>query len=684
MNLVIETEALIEAGLNEVMAAHLIDKINGILAEHDIEDCWTALTREVLDPSVPFVLHAYLYKELAACWPEAERGPMPAWHPSIAHQANANIKRLAERVNIQAFHDLFGWSNQNRGDYWEIMVELLGIVFRHPYREVLDTSAGVERARWFPEGRLNIADSCFSAEPGQAAIVWRDGPDEPVEEMSYAELELASNRVANSLVVAGFREGDAIAIDMAMSPASVAIYLGIVKAGCRVISIADSFSPAEIATRLRIGEARGIFTTDYLVRGGKRFPMYEKVIQADAPHAIVLPAGTALDMELRDGDQAWTEFLVEDVSFSGVEADPDAIINILFSSGTTGEPKAIPWDHTTPIKAAADGYLHQNIKPGQVVCWPTNLGWMMGPWLIFATLINRGTIALYGDAPGTRDFCRFVQDAGVDILGVVPSLVKAWRQHDALDDIVWRNIELFSSTGECSNENDMLWLMSRAGYRPVIEYCGGTEIGGGYLTGTVVQAAVPAAFATPAMGLDMVILDEAGEEAETGEVYLVPPSIGFSSRLLNRDHHEVYFADVPEDAAGRTLRRHGDQIERLPGGFFRAHGRADDTMNLGGIKTSSAEIERVLEEISDIDEAAAIAVSPEGGGPSQLIVFAVMLVERDRDSLFAELREAIRVKLNPLFKIHEVVVLDALPRTASGKVMRRVLRRRYLRDRAAP
>jgi acetyl-CoA synthetase len=244
-------------------------------------------------------------------------------------------------------------------------------------------------------------------------------------------------------------------------------------------------------------------------------------------------------------------------------------------------------------------------------------------------------------------------------------------------------VRTFSSTGEPSNRLDSLWLMSRTRYRaPIIEYCGGTEIGGGHLTGTVVQPASPGTFSTPALGLDVVVLDEEGlpvADGEEGELFLVPPSIGLSQELLNRDHDAVYYAGCPAGPNGEVLRRHGDQVERLPGGYFRAQGRADDTMNLGGIKVSSLELERVLERHPAVFESAAVAVQPEGEGAERLVVFAVLSEEADVEDLRRELGNSLASELNPLFKIHDLVIADALPRTASNKLMRRELRARYLK-----
>jgi acetyl-CoA synthetase len=325
-----------------------------------------------------------------------------------------------------------------------------------------------------------------------------------------------------------------------------------------------------------------------------------------------------------------------------------------------------------------DAHFHQDIHPDDVLAWPTNLGWMMGPWLIYGALINGAAMALYDDVPGGEGFGEFVAGAGVTMLGVVPSLVSAWRATGAVEGYDWSPVRVFSSTGEASNQDDMAYLMSLAGGAPVIEYCGGTEIGGGYITGTVLEEAVPGTFTTPALGLDLVILDGEAAEAESGEVFLVPPSIGLSTTLLHRDHDEVYHAGVPE-YEGRPLRRHGDHIERLGPGRYRALGRVDDTMNLGGIKVSSAEIERVVSATPGCRETAAIAVSPPEGGPSLLVIYAVPVagVVPDVDAWRVEMQAAIRSRLNPLFRLYEVVAVDALPRTASNKVMRRSLRSGY-------
>ncbi|MYA71562.1 AMP-binding protein [Candidatus Poribacteria bacterium] len=679
-------EQIIACGLDKTEASEIAEAVNQILPTQSPTACWYEISRYILTPQHPFALHQLLYETVYADFDTATYGPPPAWLPTDEDITKANITRLMAELHIKTYPEFHAWSVANRDTFWQMMIDVLGIKATETYTEAQKDATGISTKL----AQLNIVESCFNAPDDAIAIVTQRENDENLKTLTSHELESLTNRVANGLVDIGMNQGDAVAIDMPMNPESVAIYLGIVKAGCVVVGIADSFAPDEIATRLRIGKARAVFTQDYINRANKRLRLYEKVIAANAPKAIVFScegSGTVAQTE-REEDITWQDFLSDTETFIAVLCSPDAPTNILFSSGTTGEPKAIPWTHTTPIKAATDAYLHHDIHPGDVLAWHTNLGWMMGPWLIYASLINKATIALYnGGSPTGRDFGVFVQNAKVSMLGVVPTLVRTWKNTDCMHGLDWHAIRAFSSTGECSNPEEMLYLMALAGYKPVIEYCGGTEIGGGYITGTRVQPAAPSTFTTPALGLNFRLFDDNGNLSNNGEVFIIPPSLGLSTSLLNADHNEVYFAGTPQS----NLRRHGDAIQRLGNGFetepwlagakYRVLGRVDDTMNLSGIKVSSAEIEEVLNIVSGIQETAAVAISPKDGGPSQLVIYTVLIAsesELTRQDLHETLQTAISEHLNPLFRIHDVIVVDALPRTASNKIMRRLLRQQAM------
>ncbi len=751
-----------------------------------------------------------------------EDGPPVVWSPDEAVRRRSNLQASMAAMGIDRYEDFHTWSVRDPSAFWTHTLERLGIAFTRPPDAILDLAVGVRGSRgvvrdprsmprggvrdprWLPGAELNIVDSCFTADPGRPAVVTPgsgdpeglddphdpDDPDDPdgpagqaLRTTTYGELESLVNRVANGLTERGLAPDRAIALYMPLNRACVIAYLAIIRAGSRVVSIADSFPASEVRRRMAIAGANCAVTMDRYVHAGKVIPLYETVVEAGASTIIVVPSGgdaiapgaspAASDAPqhhcgIRASDIPWSDLLSSDDTFESVIGDPYRTTNILFSSGTTGEPKAVPWTHLTPIKSAMDGYFHQDIHGDDVTTWPTNIGWMMGPWLIYATLVNGACMALYPGATNTAEYLRFIRRAGVTVQGVIPSLVRTWRragvaderrtgvsdgqQGGVADGIDWPSIRVFSSTGEPASRTDYLWLMSRAGYRaPVIEYLGGTEIGGGHLACTVLQPCSPAAFTTANLGVDFVILDESGEEAgkagevgetggeageareageagkagkevgegETGELFLMPPALGMSQRLLNGDHDEVYYNGCPAGPRGEVLRRHGDHTKRLYHGYYRAQGRADDGMNLGGILVSPLELERIIDGHPAVYESAAVAVQPEGEGAERLVVFVVaeagaaadadlaadaldseldtgpggaagpgsagppadagpdaqtLTPDLDPAALRLQLQAMVSAGLNPLFRIYRVVIVEELPHTASGKLIRRVLR----------
>ncbi|KFK27630.1 hypothetical protein AALP_AA8G408100 [Arabis alpina] len=703
------TRSDIEAlGISGDVAAKLHRDLQEIIRNHGSAtspEIWIQISRRILHPNLPFSFHQMIYY---GCYKDFGPDP-PAWIPDPKDASLTNVGKLLEsrgkeflgedyKNPISSFSNFQKFSVSNPEVYWRTVLEELNILFSVPPKCILEkknTSKDNPGGVWLPGAYLNPARNCltngFKRRSDDVVIRWRDeGSDDlPVNTMTLVELRAQVWLAAYALNALDLEEESAIAIDMPMNVEAVIIYLAIVLAGHVVVSIADSFSPREISTRLKISKAKAIFTQDVIVRGDKSIPLYRRVVDAEAPMAIVVPArGSRCRMKLRQNDLSWNDFLgkarsLRGVEYIAVEKPAGAYTNILFSSGTTGDPKAIPWTNITPLKAAADAWCHLDVQRGDIVAWPTNLGWMMGPWLVYASLINGACMALYNGSPLGPAFAKFVQDAEVTMLGVIPSIVRTWQNSNSTSGYDWSQIRCFGSTGEASNVDEYLWLMGRAHYKPVIEYCGGTEIGGGFITGSMLQTQSLAAFSTAAMGFKLFILGEDGNPLPpnapgVGELALCPHMLGASSTLLNGNHFNVYFKGMPS-FQGQILRRHGDLFERTSKGYYRAHGRADDTMNLGGIKVGSIEIERVCNSIDDsILETAAIGVPPPNGGPEQLVIAVVFknpeLSNQDLSRLKKSFNTEIQKKLNPLFKVASVVPLPSLPRTATNKVMRRVLR----------
>ncbi|KAK6235717.1 hypothetical protein SCA6_011054 [Theobroma cacao] len=677
-------------------------------SDPDPREVWREVVRRrVLKPWHPHQLHQLLYYSVYANWDASTNGPPLYWFPSLSQSKYTNLGHLMEvhgpkllgtsyKDPIASFSLFQKFSVQHPEVYWSIVLKELSVVFRESPRSILDKSnKSKPSGTWLPGAVVNIAECCLlpSSHPKKqddsCAIVWREeGCDNlDVNHMTLKELREQVMLVANALD-ATFSKGDAIAIDMPMTVSAVVIYLAIILAGFVVVSIADSFAATEIATRLRVSNAKAIFTQDFILRGGRKFSLYSRVVEANPYKAIVLPvSGNNVGIQLREQDLSWNEFLSSvnqhprPNHYTPIYQSTDSVINILFSSGTTGEPKAIPWTQLSPIRCSADGWAHNDIKVGDVYCWPTNLGWVMGPVLLFTCFLNGATLALYHGSPLGHGFGKFVQDAGVTVLGTVPSLVKSWKSTNCLEGLDWTKIKCFATTGEASNVDDDLWLSSKSYYKPVLECCGGTELSSAYIQGSLLQPQAFGAFSTAAMTAGFVILDEHGhsypdDEVCVGEVGLLPLYLGATDRLLNADHEKVYFKGMPIHN-GIRLRRHGDVLKQTVGSYFIVQGRADDTMNLGGIKTSSVEIERVCDRADhSILETAAVSVAPPDGGPEQLIIFAVLKkgVSRQPEKLKMIFSRAIQSNLNPLFKVSFVKIVPEFPRTASNKLLRRVLR----------
>ena len=688
---------------------------------------WAAEARTAKSAKLPFAECRQLWDTVFCDWDLAQ-GPRPVWSPTPEVIAATNLTEFMREQGLDDVPGLRRWATREPVPFWQAVCQRLDIEFAQAPDRWLDLSQGVERAVWGRGATLNIALSCLpelkggessranspSEQDGSAlrnqgqsedsgghlpphpqrpAIHWQ-AVNGPLQTISAQQLARQVRVIAT-----GFHEADwagkRIALILPLSPISVAVYLAALYTGSTVISIADSFSAPEISNRLRLAQADIVVTVDGLARGDKQLPLLPRIQQATALPCLVIGGESnkfptdwderwlcSEPVGLRPQDVAWNSWLpamnTGIVPPTVVSAEDP--IHLLFSSGTTGDPKVIPWTPLTPIKCAADGFFHQDIHPADIVAWPTNLGWMMGPWLIFSTLINRASMALYEDAPMSSGFGRFIQDSQTTILGLVPSIVKAWRATSVMEEFDWSRVRLLSSTGESSQREDYFYLSWLAGFKPIIEYCGGTEIGGGYISSTLLEDNAPATFTGPAIGLDIEILDDGGNPASEGELYIVPPSLGLSQTLLNRDHYQTYYADAPRSTAGRVLRKHGDHFRRLAGGFYEAGGRTDDTMNLGGIKVSSLELERAINLVPGVRESAAVACSRDGG-PDTLVVFLVL---SDGDSSAAEsvwlgqLNQAIREQLNPLFKVSQVCVVPQLPRTASNKILRRTLRDQWL------
>jgi acetyl-CoA synthetase len=693
-------------GANEILSRYE----GGNLAEA-APDAWDEIRKTIINPEMPIEVKRTLYDAAFDGWDQDAHGPRPTWRADEDTLAKSNIQAMMTDKGFKSYDELYDFSIKESKQYWTDVVERLDVPFKHNPDQLVDNSNPKE-PKWFPGAEMNIADFLFQANEDKIALIYKKQGGE-IEEVSYKELDERSNQVANALQNQGLKSGDYVAIDMPMNVEAVTAYIGMLKAGCTVTCLADSFEVPDIDIRLKqIPEGvKAVFTQD-ATAAGKGFPLYDKIVAStDTPMAIVV-SSTDTPAELkRDGDITWEQFNAgASKKFESVPLDPSHNVAVIFSSSTStgkekeGEepksPKAIPWKADAAIKSASDAHMHHDMQEDKVLNWQTNFGWMMGSFNVFAALGNKGTLALYEGNLAKNDYGKFIEEAKVNVLGVVPAVSEAWERTDCMKGCDWSNVEVITSTGAPSNPSNYFHLMSLVpGFAPVFEYQGGTEVGGGGLTGSVFHPASPSMFTTPTLGTELAFPanDFGSIDFKKDEFAFVIPvddkrvaPMGLSTKLLNYDHESKYFAKNGKTPDGSFLREHGDIIVMHPNGFLQSNGRADGAININSIRTSSEELEGFIgrTKIAGVKDAAVVSVRPPNGGEDLVLVVAVLddnARHIDESMLRTPFKKAIKQGNAQLARVDAVTIVKALE-TAPGnssKIKRNAMRDEWVEEQEA-
>lgn len=357
---------------------------------------------------------------------------------------------------------------------------------------------------------------------------------------------------------------------------------------------------------------------------------------------------------------------------------------IIYTSGTTGRPKGAVHTHCSfPLKAAQDVSHGLDLHEDETLFWLTDMGWMMGPWLVFGTLALGATMMLYDgapDMPGPDRLWSLVEKHKVTALGVSPTLIRALRQHG--DEIVKQHdlstLRKFASTGEPWNPDPWLWLFNvvGGGKLPIINYSGGTEISGGIVMGNVLTPSKPCAFSGPVPGMAADVVDESGKPVReaVGELVIREPWIGMT-RGFWRDkqrYFDTYWSRWPD------VWVHGDWAAIDKDGMWYILGRSDDTIKIAGKRVGPAEVESILVAHAAVKEAAAIGAPDELKGEA-LVCFCVLNNGQDANpELAAELRKSVGRELGKALAPREVRFLSDLPKTRNAKTLRRLIRAAFI------
>ena len=622
-------------------------------------------------------------------------GQQVVWQPNPRWMAESNIQRLMERHGIPDYDTLFQRSVEDIAWFWEAALEDLDIQFYRNFDQIVDLSKGIENPKWCVGGEMNIVHNCLDKWMGtttgnRAALRW-EGEEGVTQILSYADLYAEVNRCANALRELGLGKGDAVGLYMPMVPELAIAFLAVIKIGGIILPLFSGYGPTAVATRLADADAKALITADGMFNKEKKVPLKPLADEAlkDVPtvkHVIVVNRVGLENPPWQAGRDHWWQDLVPGQSprAETLRTSAEDVLMIIYTSGTTGRPKGAVHTHCGfPVKAAQDMFHPMDLKPEDTMYWMTDMGWMMGPWEVFGTLLIGATMVFYDGAPDFPEVDRLwqlVQDHHITHLGVSPTLIRALKPHGSgpVEKHDISCLRMAGSTGSPWDPESWMWLFKHVlqGKKPILNYSGGTEISGGIVCGNFFKPLKPAAFSGAVLGMDADVVDEAGQplRGAVGELVIRKPWIGMT-RGFWRDPQR-YLDSYWRRMEGLWVHSDFAAIDR--DGLWYILGRSDDTIKVAGKRLGPAEVEAIVNAHPAVTESAAIAV-PHPIKDNEVVVFCVLKPgTKATESLRRELIELITAELGKPLKPKEVKFATALPKTRNAKVMRRVIRAAYL------
>jgi acetyl-CoA synthetase len=615
-----------------------------------------------------------------------------AWTPRPEDRERSNVARFMRRHGIADLDELIRRSTEDIAWFWFAVVEDLGLQFFEPYKKVVEDADGPAWARWFVGGTLNAAHNCVDrwagdgAEHGGTALIW-EGEDGEVRRMTYPELREASSRLGNLLKHLGVGRGDRVGLFLPMVPEAAVALFAVARIGAVAVPIFSGFGAEAVAIRLQDAGAKILLTSDGFRRKGKVIPMGEVAAEAAGRSASIerTVVFRRFGTELRPGQLDWeegTRGMSPDCP--AVPMDSEAPFLIVYTSGTTGRPKGAVHVHGGFLVKIAQEVAHQtDMTAADVLCWFTDLGWIMGPWELVGGLASGGAVLLYEgapDVPGPDRVWDLVERHGVTILGISPTLIRALMRHG--DGPVARHdlsrLRILASTGEPWNADPWRWYFEKVGGGrcPVINISGGTEVGACFLSPLPLSPLKPCTLGGPSLGMAVDVVDPEGRPIRdgVGELICRKPWPGMTRGLWNDPDRyiQTYWSRFP------GVWTHGDWASIDEDGLWFLHGRSDDTLNVAGKRIGPAEVESALVSHDAVAEAAAVGVPHDIKGEA---IWA-FVVPRDPDAvddrLAASLRDHAGEALGKSFAPDRVLFVRELPKTRNAKVLRRAIRARAI------
>ena len=630
-------------------------------------------------------------------------GPDVAWRPTADLLAESRLARFLRSTGEPDLEALQARAVADPDWFWGAAADDLRLAWQRGPDQVMDASGGPEWTRWWRGGAFNHAWASIgvrgSAEPDGPAIAW-EGEDGTIRRLTNGELLEEVTTAARMFAAHGVRAGDRVGIFLPMLVETVVATLALGWIGAIYTPIFSGYGAPAIAARLQDCEASVLVTADGFLRRGSVVPM-----KAVADEAVALAPSVRRVVVVRrlgedapgppwnpDRDRWWhagmsaARIAIIDEAGPPVlpVTDPEAPFMLIYTSGTTGRPKGAVHVHGGfPIKAAQDLAHTFDLRPGDALFWFTDLGWMMGPWAISGSLLLGARLVLYEgapDHPGPDRLWALAARHGVTHLGLSPTVIRALIPHGA-DPVRAHDLgalRVLGSTGEPWDPVSWSWYFREVGggRLPVVNYSGGTEVSGGIVACNLLTPIKPASFNGPCIGTAADVVDATGRSlrGEVGELVIRVPQPGMTRGFwqdANR-YLDTYWSRLP------AIWVHGDWAIVDGDGHWSIRGRSDDTLKVAGKRVGPAEVEAAATAHPSVVEAAAIGVPHALKGETIVVVCTLRPGETDGEALRAAILRRVVDDLGKTLRPEAVVVVPALPKTRSGKIMRRVVRAAWL------
>lgn len=614
-----------------------------------------------------------------------------AWKPTDYHRSESNVAKLLDEYHFEDYGQLRPTGEREIADFWEAVVDDLGIAWVDEYDEVLDTSAGTPFTEWFVGGTLNVVDTAvdrWAARTPDAPVYHWENERGEMADVTYAELKERVDQTAGALRAHGIERGDRVGIVYPFHPNGFVAAFAAMRLGAVFVPVFPGYGRTSISQRIADSEATLVFTTDGYYRDGEVVDLYGKVDAALADTAVeqvVVEEYVGIERDdLSVPAISLEAFLdgVEPVSDSEVMAAEDPVM-YAYSSGTTGKPKGTIHTHASLlVMGTKEAKYHFDLSRGDTQLWTTDFGWIIVPvWMMSgAPALGASTVLLEGSpmSPDEDRVWEAIERYGVTVFGTSPtgsrSLRKANETPRATYDL--DSLEVLASTGEPWDTDAWQWFFEAVGDRecPIINASGGTEFCGAILSPTPMTPLKPGTLYGPAPGVPAAIYDENAEPADEGYLVVEGPVPGMTRSLTSGD--DRYLEEYWSDFDG--VWNQNDWAAVDDDGFWFVVGRSDDTMNVAGRRISASELEAAITDVEYVTEAVVVSVPDEQR--SEVPVAFVTVEDGTTGGVEAAVNARVTDRLGAPFRPASVHVVSAIPRTQTEKVPRKVIRSTYLGD----